>query len=80
MKRVRFSMGCSKPLPPEVEAHRKKPRCEAQTMICSGELIATYGVNGSEKEGKVFAICGPCAAYLNRTNKLKLVKPTKETK
>jgi hypothetical protein len=50
-----------------------KKTCAAGTIICSGELITTYGVNGSEKDGKTFAICGPCAAYLRRTNKLKQV-------
>lgn len=44
----------------------KKKKCSAQTFICSGELLAQYGVNGSEKEGKTFTICGPCMVYLKR--------------
>lgn len=51
-----------------------KEKCEAGTPLCSNELIQTYGVNGSEKENKVFRICGPCAVWLRRTNNLKVVK------
>lgn len=43
-----------------------KKKCEAATIICSKELIATYGVNGSEKEETTFQICGPCAVYLRK--------------
>lgn len=50
----------------------KKPKCEAHTNFCSGELLSRYGVNGSEKEGKRFIICGPCAVILRRGgNKLR---------
>jgi len=52
---------------------KRKETCEAGTVICSGQLIKRYGVNGSEKEGKTFLICGPCAVYLKRINKLKSV-------
>lgn len=44
----------------------KKQKCEAQTNFCSGELIKRYGVNGSEKEGKTFRICGACMVILKR--------------
>lgn len=44
----------------------KKLKCEAQTNFCSDELVAKYGVNGSEKENKHFNICGPCVAILRR--------------
>lgn len=44
----------------------KKPKCEARTEFCSGELLACYGVNGSEKEGKTFLICGACMVILKR--------------
>lgn len=44
----------------------KKMKCEAQTEFCSGELLARYGVNGSEKEKKLFTICGPCAVIIRR--------------
>lgn len=49
--------------------------CEASTQICSNQLVVRYGVNGSEKEGQTFYICGPCAVYLKRGgSKLKSVK------
>jgi hypothetical protein len=52
---------------------KQKPKCEARTGICSGELLARYGVNRSEKEGKTFLICGPCRVYLKQGgHKLKL--------
>lgn len=40
--------------------------CEAKTEFCSGQLVARYGVNGSEKEKETFLICGPCAVILKR--------------
>ena len=53
-------------------------KCEAGTHICSGELVATYGVNGSEKakpKPQLFDICGPCAVYIRRGgSKLKQVQ------
>lgn len=51
----------------------KRKTCDAKTQLCSGSLISTYGVNGSEKQGITFQICGACAVYLKRTNKLKPV-------
>lgn len=52
----------------------KKKTCQLHSPICSGQMMVTYGVNGSEKEGQVFAICGPCAVYLRRGgSKLKQV-------
>lgn len=50
---------------PRIEA-AAKPTCEAQTQLCSGELIQRYGVNGSARKGETFAICGACAVYLKR--------------
>lgn len=41
---------------------RVKPKCEAKTPLCSGQAVATYGVNGSEKEGTTFKLCLACAA------------------
>ena len=41
-------------------------KCEAGTPICSGEMIVTYGVNGSEKKGQSFKLCGPCAVFLRK--------------
>jgi hypothetical protein len=38
--------------------------CESQSPICSGELVRAYGVNGSEKKGLTFWICGPCAVLI----------------
>lgn len=52
-----------------------KGKCQAGTIICSGELIQSYAVNGSDKDGKTFRICGPCAVYLRRTNRLKPCEP-----
>lgn len=49
--------------------------CAAKTPLCSNECIAVYGVNGSEKEGTTFKICGPCRAYLGRTNKVTAIQP-----
>lgn len=45
-----------------------KKTCEAGTQLCSGELVLTYGVNGSEKAKppQVFRICGACMVYLKR--------------
>lgn len=54
---------------------KKKPKCESQGPLCSGELIRRYSVNGSEAEGQTFVLCGPCAVYLKRTAKLKEAKP-----
>ncbi len=48
----------------------KKEKCEAGTPICSGSLVARYSVNGSEKEGQTFALCGACKVYLGRTAKI----------
>lgn len=45
---------------------KKKNKCQAKTNFCSGELVIRYGVNGSEKEGKSFLICGPCMVILKR--------------
>ena len=45
---------------------KKAAACEASTPLCSGELMATYGVNGSEKEKQLFRICGACAVYIRR--------------
>ena len=51
-----------------------KKRCEAKTCICSNTLVQTYGVNGSEKEGLTFRICGACSVYIKRGgSKLKVV-------
>lgn len=50
---------------------RKKQKCELQSPLCSGELLAQYSVNGSEKEHKHFWLCGPCKVYLGRTAKVK---------
>ncbi len=44
----------------------KKNTCEAKTQLCSGQMVTTYGVNGSEKEGQTFKICGACMVYLKR--------------
>ena len=53
---------------------RKKPACEAETPICSGALVRPYGVNGSEKEGITFQLCGPCAVMIKRSgSRLKAV-------
>lgn len=43
----------------------KKP-CEAETEFCSNEMVLTYGVNGSEKKGETFRICGACMVILKR--------------
>lgn len=43
-----------------------KQKCEANTEFCSGEILVRYGVNGSEKEGKTFVICGACMVILKR--------------
>lgn len=48
------------------EPEKAKKKCEAGMPICSGQLVRTYGVNGSEKEGKTFNLCGPCMVYLKR--------------
>lgn len=45
---------------------KKKRKCEADTPLCSGELVRKYGVNGSEKTGETFSLCGPCAVYIKR--------------
>lgn len=45
---------------------KQKCKCEANTEFCSGEVMAKYGVNGSEKEGKTFWICGACMVILKR--------------
>jgi hypothetical protein len=53
---------------------KQKKKCEANTPFCSGELLARYGVNGSEREGKDFVLCGPCRVFLKRGgHKLKLL-------
>lgn len=52
---------------------QKKLKCEANSFICSNELVARYSVNGSHKEGKTFLLCGPCKVYLGRTAKIKAV-------
>lgn len=46
----------------------KKIECEARTQLCSNEMLATYGVNGSEKAKppQTFCICGACMVYLKR--------------
>lgn len=51
---------------PRKKKKKKKDLCQAQTQFCSGELIARYGVNGSEKDGKTFRICGACMVILKR--------------
>ena len=48
----------------------KKLKCEGGTPLCSSQLIRRYSVNGSEKEGQTFQLCGPCKVYLGRTNKI----------
>lgn len=54
---------------------RARPGCEAGTELCSGELVRRYGVNGSEKQGETFRLCGPCAVYIKRGgSRLKEVK------
>lgn len=53
---------------------KKKKKCEAGTPICSNELVRTYGVNNSEKEGETFDLCGPCAVMLKKVAKLKPVE------
>lgn len=50
-----------------------KKKCQAETPICSNELVRTYGVNGSEKNGETFDICGPCAVMLRKQARLKEV-------
>lgn len=66
-----------KPAPaPKKEKSAKTPakkKCEAGTPLCSNSLVARYGVNGSEKEGVTFLLCGPCKVYLGKTSKLKQV-------
>ena len=52
-------------------AKQTKPQCESQGPICSGELVRRYSVNGSEKEGKTFLLCGPCRVYIARTAKVR---------
>jgi hypothetical protein len=54
--------------------------CEAQTPLCSDQLVLRYSVNGSEKEGKTFLICGPCKVWLGRISKITLAKPQKKAK
>ena len=65
-----------------MKAARKKPvhfpavpkTCEAETVMCSGELMAEYGVNESEKKGETFALCGVCAVLIRKGgSKLKQV-------
>lgn len=60
---------------------KKKNDCQAGTELCSGELMATYGVNGSEKQGEVFKICGACAVMIRRGgSKLKQMSPEEAKK
>ena len=54
----------------KTKAKAKKVKCEGQSPICSGSLVRQCSVNGSEKEGKTFALCGACRVYLGRTAKL----------
>lgn len=51
----------------------KRLKCEGATQLCSGSVLARYGVNGSEKEGVTFVLCGACKVYLGRTSKVKAV-------
>lgn len=51
-------------------AKGKAVACEGKTALCSGELLARYGVNDSQKEGQTFVLCGACVVYLGRTNKI----------
>lgn len=48
----------------------KREKCEAKTPICSGSMVRRYSVNGSEKAGYTFPLCGPCKVYLGRTAKI----------
>lgn len=53
---------------------KTKKKCEGATQLCSGALVARYGVNGSEKKGVTFLLCGACKVYLGRTCRIKAVK------
>lgn len=53
---------------------KRKTKCQAATNFCSGQLMRRLGVNGSEKRGKTFNICGACYVILKRGgNKFKIV-------
>ncbi len=45
---------------------KKEDKCEAGTPLCSGSLIVSYGVNGSDKKNETFRLCGACAVYLKK--------------